>query len=1172
LNDLPYPIAFPLSWSRDLSRPPGERVDNTLFATKQAVRFTTLTLLADYLDTPGGCPEVAKRIHGLRRPHWSEWVAVADALCKYWDGRYATKPAQPPRLPDLIAGWRIFSWRKPGAPPSGPWGSLLDGLPGLTGDQARGPLVALWKIRNDRAHRRGTATRDASDDEQLARRTLEVLEAGLLALFGDVGATLMVDERTLHGNEHEGAPGDPGDPPNFRVRDAEFSIELAPLAALPTDIEPSRALVEPILLLDGWSRNKVILQGTLEHGTSESLYRELAACLAAKAPVQPIEPAAADAWQVHAAAVAATKRVLEREHGPGGPYVSREGVDDLLRARLSANAVAIMLLGEPGGGKTTCLDQLVSWRLRTGSQGIGAMTVYLSGRGDYETRGADNADAVLARAIGRGLHLRTEEDTALGPLLEQVATMWSTAGHEPPDLLLVLDGVDEADRFVDLVGALDRALPIAAQHPWVHLVFSMRRGSWDQVQRRHRKQSLYGAFALANTDTLEHFSTPAGKSRPWLEVRPFDAAETERAHDMRRQMLPERSLRVPFGRLPSHVIRLAANPLWLQIIHETYAGRQDLPQFNESTLFRSWLDRQLGLVPGLDGTLKAVVDHLLVNHRFDVPGSTVDLWLRAWRANTPPAARVSTLDPIERAASCGILAVSEAEFGDIDSAGITFAHERFLELLVRDRLERELTSIPDAERQARVCDWLRRADDNDGFEPLVHALIHIVSDLVLKGQSGVLGPLLDMTSATARTDILVVALPFGAANGGVTVSQWSAVARQDVGRGHRFGDSATHALDLLAELGQDALVHDIAAACREALGDDGPPAAVIAAANQLGHVKQEAGDYPGARDLYRYAAQRAAETSDLAAAAGALSRWGRLAMLEGDEQAARSTLEQVLVTRRALASLPGAPPVAQARVATAMADLAMAKGTWGDHALATQDVWRAVEMLEDLVSRYPNARVVRRELAVVSCVPSRFVTSDASAAAAERGVELMRGLVEGRPDRVDWREDLAACLSMLGLASEKASAMLESQALFAALRLRLPHRLDLMHQLAEVRHLLVQGLLKRMLVKGARKWATISLRDIEAVLRERPNDPLVLDRSAIANWDLGASYAPTQPQHQAALQKARDLWDRARRAPGGGRFEDQYREARAILEALGPADNRSRSQRRSGRRGKKRRR
>jgi len=90
-----------------------------------------------------------------------------------------------------------------------------------------------------------------------------------------------------------------------------------------------------------------------------------------------------------------------------------------------------------------------------------------------------------------------------------------------------------------------------------------------------------------------------------------------------------------------------------------------------------------------------------------------------------------------------------------------------------------------------------------------------------------------------------------------------------------------------------------------------------------------------------------------------------------------------------------------------------------------------------------------------------------------------------------------------------------------------------MHQLAEVRHLLVQGRLKRALLKGARKWATISIRDIEAVLRERPKDPLVLNRAAIASWDLGASYAPMQRQHRAAVQKARDLWDRARRAPGG---------------------------------------
>jgi hypothetical protein len=104
----------------------------------------------------------------------------------FWSGRAEGKPERSSRLPSVVEGWRSVGADKAG----GPWKALVEGLPGMQGP-ARNGNDALWKLRNDRAHRMATHTPDRSEEAQKLERVLPIVEAMARALFVPGGFTLV---------------------------------------------------------------------------------------------------------------------------------------------------------------------------------------------------------------------------------------------------------------------------------------------------------------------------------------------------------------------------------------------------------------------------------------------------------------------------------------------------------------------------------------------------------------------------------------------------------------------------------------------------------------------------------------------------------------------------------------------------------------------------------------------------------------------------------------------------------------------------------------------------------------------------------------------------------------------------------------------------------------------
>jgi hypothetical protein len=72
-------------------------------------------------------------------------------------------------------------------------------------------------------------------------------------------------------------------------------------------------------------------------------------------------------------------------------------------------------------------------------------------------------------------------------------------------LWLLLDGVNEADRFADLVRALDAFLPVLSEAPRTRLLTSMRSGAFHSLAARDATLGAHGAPVFSHAERLRPY-------------------------------------------------------------------------------------------------------------------------------------------------------------------------------------------------------------------------------------------------------------------------------------------------------------------------------------------------------------------------------------------------------------------------------------------------------------------------------------------------------------------------------------------------------------------------------------------------------------------------------------------------------------------------------------------
>lgn len=840
MDALPFPVAYPLALAIDESSAAADRsADNLVTTAEQTLRVSALVLLADYLASDVRSPKVDMQISGLRMPHWQQWRDLARALAKHWRGHYPDHaPDRPSHFPALVDGWLSFDY--PGKRERVDWQDLLLDLPGSSGP-ATSACDALHKLRNDRAHRGGIRDDQSADrDAALVNRMLPVLTAGLRRLFppGELRLVRRATSSPATVFELSGPRRDfcfPTAPIDEKwlglfsetplaAFGREGGVPLYPLAAPPASEGFSGefadgGLTEPALLLHSVTGQYVVMVGLRGTEDRDDLLPAFHTAVARKGVDFSNGRDAADRWDLVGPSVRHAREMLEEHHDRTyfpSCYVERDEADGALVRILDRPGKAVLVIGEAGSGKTSLLARLVDRLCTGGAEGApNDVVLFVSGRGSYSADVSLGADALLCAAITRRAGLRTNEFSDLEDFARRLAETAEQDNDQDRRVWIVLDALNEADRFEELAAALDRFLPNLGRYPWLRLVASLRRSEFDRLQRKHVESTHQGPWFISNHRWLWEFESERGTTAPYLELRRFDIERHGRAaYEMRQRYLAADACPVPYDELSSRLRHLLRLPLHLDLFHSAFRGTSAIdPEMDEWRLHEAYLERVRRDRPGCRQPLEAISRSMLERRSPELPLDVAETWLQEWRRRKPAGG----IDPIEELVSAGILRRPPAVgFGETtESLAFSFRHRRLCELALLDEVRRHIAprEIPTG---ADLLAWAARTvpdKSGDVFTELLGSLEILCTLAVRKGEVGAITSLLEVENDSVRGALLVATLrelgrAWGTSEAGAplarkALNQLVIAARDDDTRSLRLTTALGEASEWLSNRGRD---------------------------------------------------------------------------------------------------------------------------------------------------------------------------------------------------------------------------------------------------------------------------------------------------------------------------------------------------------------------------------
>jgi tetratricopeptide (TPR) repeat protein len=817
LNTLPFPVAFPLAHAAGLARknqPPisiTDRFGNLIFGAEQMVRLSGLLLLADYLQCETSSVRLAPPIRSLRMPHWGEWTTLTSTLAKFWRRELENRPEKDCHFPWLPRAWREFA----SSSEESRWSDSLKEFQARTANTSANvnePVSlnrVLWRARNDFHHRRAIVTGDALDSEKNARA--EFILENLLPLVIEAATVLFppedfslcfrnsspADPRVrLHGTSLEEMERTVCEPDWKALFDGgrvvarshpygQPSAELDLFPLIDSLITPQKE--EDVGLLERFSEKDVTLLGVRGPASRPPLVAAIQKAIGLKQIDLKLEKKETGRDERLAAASRARARdtlgeLLEKKYFPLC-YVPRKHVEDSIQQCLQSGHKALLLLGQAGSGKSSLLCRWVDRLTRQPDLSLdlnsfgevedcepeessdmhsGDVVIFLSGRAAY---GGDEhvsghkllVDCVLQRA---GI-----ESGAFNNLTDLIEYLDETVDTHPTRERLVwfvFDGINEADRFRDLLSALDPVLPLVEKHRWLRILLSIRSGAYHAIAQRNAFDCIACPGVFSHESFLYRFHDSTGQSVPYLELREFDDGECEQAYNLRYTRLPERSCSLAWRELSAPLQVLLRSPLLLHIFHETFRhskpGREIV---DEDALFKAFLDHVRSEMPGLRMRLADIGRLMFQSRQPGLPMDVADDWVRDWRArNTSPEGRIK-LTPIEELVSASLLLRPAEEGYGVDRklASYQFTHQKICERVLLEELDRQTAGKEPTPEQ--LLSWAERAAPSDAlesFSELVGALASRFRQLFVQGRGDAMAVLLQIADPVSRERILAFCL------------------------------------------------------------------------------------------------------------------------------------------------------------------------------------------------------------------------------------------------------------------------------------------------------------------------------------------------------------------------------------------------------------------------------
>lgn len=811
LEALPFPVAYPLAHALNpvLCPSASDRLDNLIFAAQQAIRLSALLLLADYLSCDTKCRELDAPIRSLRMPHWREWSSLTDKLSKFWKGHW--KDSEPERVSHF--GWLPDAWgRFANQKDPNKFGSdVLSSLPGLEGP-ARTLNDALCKARNDAAHRRTTRSSVSSHAD------LEVLEK-LLPLFSEaVGALFptgcfLLQRRvsldplqivTLEGAHLDLRFTVQSLPQAWRsVFEANHVIAVlgdgvtaVPLHPLVVSLDPETeseifggsVTLEPAALLDQVASKQVVVLGVKTFRDRGDLLDPFRQAIQKKQVAFGMGRLETTLWTLAEWSRESARLTLEelrgRKYFPDC-YVERAGVENVVESLLTYHGRALLLLGEAGSGKSSLISRLVdnltaepgldiekkgkehdgelSLKNYLESRGGRDVVIFLSGRAAFGGDAGHTGRTLLCEAVMQKAGIRSGTFKDLEELMVRLGETTGDDQNSNRKVWLIFDGVNEADRFTDLLAALDEFLPSLTRHQWLRLVVSIRSGAYEALDRRHTLYSQAGPGVFANERYFFSFlDERSNKEVPYLTLRSFTKEEGGNAYRLRVKKLPNRSAGFAWESLSPAVQELLFSPLHLHLFHETYRLQDAMPNgLGEDTLFSAYLEHLSSETPGLLATITSLGRYMYEHRTPVLPVEIADTWITEWRKGVHSSTAAAKLDPIEELVSASLLMrpTEEGLGADRKLVAFQFSHQKMCEQVLLLELQSQVRprKLPTGEE---LMAWVQKIAGSSGegaepFKELLGAVQNSIKDIITSGAADLFSALFFAEPEEVRSQVIL---------------------------------------------------------------------------------------------------------------------------------------------------------------------------------------------------------------------------------------------------------------------------------------------------------------------------------------------------------------------------------------------------------------------------------
>ncbi len=349
--------------------------------------------------------------------------------------------------------------------------------------------------------------------------------------------------------------------------------------------------------------------------------------------------------------------------------------------------------------------------------------VFLSGGSAYSGDLSDSGDYALVNAVCRKAGLAPEFST----LEELFRHLKGVFGQSPTRFILILDGLDESERFFDLAGAVDRLLLSLPTFPWLRLVVSMRTGAYHALARR-RGERLIAEGGFANDRFLHSVSGPdILRASPFLELTTFEASrEAAEAWALRCASQPALPA---WAQLPVETRELLRVPLLQRLAQVALRAGEVAsiaPTLDSGSLLDAYLDQLVRQLPVTGRRLIGLGAVLLNERSAVVPATQLASWEQEWTSGAPE--RLSQLTPAEELVAASVL-VPRLGTG-LNARQYAFTHAQIGERLLYRELRRTLGGrAPSGADYAR---WARQAVTSDGqqFKELISAVETIIVESV----------------------------------------------------------------------------------------------------------------------------------------------------------------------------------------------------------------------------------------------------------------------------------------------------------------------------------------------------------------------------------------------------------------------------------------------------------